>query len=343
MARFPKKSLERDDEMSIASESSSEEEVKSEGDPSTEQDDDNDDGDDSDSDDNVVDNDDDEEDEKFDGEEEEDEEGDDEEEEDVEGDEDEEEEDMVEDEEDGEDKDEEEVEEEDEEEVEVEDSVSDFSEGKESDDDEDEELEEDEEEEKELEEEEQDENKNQYRDDDDDEDEEDEDEGDDGKDEDYFQGTESSDEVDLPMDPVLEKIKAKYRTGYTYEGTSSDDEKGNQWIEERTSKLTDSDIGQYSNDNKDFLMIQKEMAAIRNRYDPDDYNGITEAMMKWSENEHVRNEFSNFRGIYEFIMHLHITYKVKLVENNTVRENRLLMDMMENVFGKYTKNHFPNM
>ena len=55
-------------------------------------------------------------------------------------------------------------------------------------------------------------------------------------------------------------------------------------------------------------------------------------MNAFTKNKEMLDAFSKFRGVCQFIMHIHKKYHVKLNDN---LDSELLLDTISNVLGKY--------
>jgi len=101
----------------------------------------------------------------------------------------------------------------------------------------------------------------------------------------------------------------------------------------RIGDLKEDQIGQYKCFERPFHHLTGAMKKIRetgHRYDSDEPDKIT-AIIESGELEDI---YDCFRGIYEFIIHLHNVYDVKLKPETPDDEDTLLRAVMETCFRK---------
>ena len=73
----------------------------------------------------------------------------------------------------------------------------------------------------------------------------------------------------------------------------------------RIEELEDPEIGQYEVKNKKFLAIADKITKIRAVYGPKQYEERTEAMSEFAQDGTTFREYTDFQGMYEFIIHIH--------------------------------------
>jgi hypothetical protein len=90
------------------------------------------------------------------------------------------------------------------------------------------------------------------------------------------------------------------------------DKEHSRWIMERIDELKDSEIGQYELKIKKFRSIIYKITEIRGEYGPEEYEERTKAMSDFADDRTTFTEYLDFQGMYEFIIHIHKIYGVKL-------------------------------
>ena len=114
-----------------------------------------------------------------------------------------------------------------------------------------------------------------------------------------------------------------------------------EWIFDRLTVLKDVEsegqIGTFDLSNKDFKRdVIYPLSNIRKNNAPDDYESIMKEVLELIEKDSFLKSFSNLRGIYEFIIHMHNEYEVKIDATMTEEKDCVLRETMENVMGKLT-------
>ncbi len=115
-----------------------------------------------------------------------------------------------------------------------------------------------------------------------------------------------------------------------------------RWIMEHIDELKDSEIGQYELKIAKFRSIIDKIVEMRGEYGHEEYEGRTKAMSEFAVDGTKLTEYSDFWGMYEFIIHIHKIYGVKLNKSMSDADNRVFVQTLGNVFSKYI-NHFESM
>jgi hypothetical protein len=118
-----------------------------------------------------------------------------------------------------------------------------------------------------------------------------------------------------------------------------------EWIFERILALEANQIGYYREGNTDFKELITSINTIRTDHvNPSD---LVEPISEFLQTENMKTVFSHFQGIYEFVIYMHNRYGVRLNANTSMEKDRVLVDMMQSAFCKYTNffslhflNHF---
>ena len=111
-------------------------------------------------------------------------------------------------------------------------------------------------------------------------------------------------------------------------------------IVERISKLEESEIGQYTYPGDSFLDLTRKMKSCRVENIPYDVEKSSMKLEEIVNRDGFDDIFTTFRRIYEFIIHLHKLYKVKLTADNPDDDKEfLLLNLLETTFRKYKTNY----
>jgi hypothetical protein len=112
------------------------------------------------------------------------------------------------------------------------------------------------------------------------------------------------------------------------------------WIQSRIDEIQEEEIGVFKKPTK-FFVVCREIEKIRETNNSDDYFRITTDVQAWADSRDVMKVFSSFRGIIEFIIHLHRLYEVPLAATKETAKDFLLLEIMENAIRK-CNNRFHN-
>jgi hypothetical protein len=107
-----------------------------------------------------------------------------------------------------------------------------------------------------------------------------------------------------------------------------------EWIFARISALETKQIGYYWEGNTDFKELITSINKIRTDHvNPSD---LVEPISELLQTENMNTVFSHFQGIYEFVIHMHNRCGVRLDANTSMEKDRVLVEMMQIAFRKYT-------
>jgi hypothetical protein len=125
------------------------------------------------------------------------------------------------------------------------------------------------------------------------------------------------------------------------------DEPKVEWIFERilASEANQSGYYYYQESNTDFKELITSINTIRTDHvNPSD---LVEPISELLQTENMKTVFSHFQGIYKFVIYMHNRYGVRLDANTSMEKDRVLVNMMQSAFRKYTNffslhllNHF---
>jgi flagellar biosynthesis GTPase FlhF len=107
-----------------------------------------------------------------------------------------------------------------------------------------------------------------------------------------------------------------------------------EWIQKRLDELNEKDIGNYTIP-PNFAAVYQETQKIRKKHSSDDYLSIATDVQAWADSSDVMNVFSSFRGIIEFIIHVHRLYEVPLTATKDTENDLLLLETIENAIRKF--------
>ena len=119
------------------------------------------------------------------------------------------------------------------------------------------------------------------------------------------------------------------------EAQGREEENPVQSIIDAMSNIPETEIGNFVQSNQAFKSFSRVITAFRKGTDGNDFQQISKNMTSVLELQEVDKLFNMFRGIYEFIMHIHKTYKVQLSANISTENNQLLAETMETAIRKY--------
>jgi len=142
--------------------------------------------------------------------------------------------------------------------------------------------------------------------------------------------TDSSDDED--EDEESEESEEEEEDDAEVEDDAEDENSEMDQIINRIEKMSDSEIGACITNNSGFIAVAQETNRIRSKYTMDNYKKLYAAMTAFTENETMIEAFENFRGVTQFIMHIHKVYNVKL--DVEVEHSDLIVDTIRNVLGK---------
>jgi hypothetical protein len=112
------------------------------------------------------------------------------------------------------------------------------------------------------------------------------------------------------------------------------DEPKVEWIFARISALETKQIGYYREGNTDFKELITSINKIRTDHvKPSD---VVKPILELLQTENMKTVFTRFQGIYEFVIHMHNRYGVRLNANTSMVKDCVLVDMMQTAFRKYT-------
>jgi hypothetical protein len=98
--------------------------------------------------------------------------------------------------------------------------------------------------------------------------------------------------------------------------------------------LEANQIGYYRQGNTDFMELITSMNTIQTDHvNPSD---LVEPISELLQTENMKTVFSHFQGIYEFVIYMYSRYGVRLNTNTSMEKDRVLVDMMQSAFRKYT-------
>jgi hypothetical protein len=124
-----------------------------------------------------------------------------------------------------------------------------------------------------------------------------------------------------------------------------EDEPEVEWIFKRISALETEQISCYWEGNTDFNELITSIYKIRKGHVK--LSDVVEPISELLQTENMKTVFTHLQGIYEFIIHMHNRYGVRLNANTSMVKDRVLVDMMQTAFRKYTNffslhllNHF---
>ena len=123
--------------------------------------------------------------------------------------------------------------------------------------------------------------------------------------------------------------------------TPSEREEGNEIFDRRITdifdtiaKMTETEIGIFPQSNDGFLALERVVESMRRDTTGNDFSEISIRMLNVLELYEIDKLVKTFRGIYEFIIHIHNVYQVELSRNNSIENNQLLVETMETAFRK---------
>jgi hypothetical protein len=67
-----------------------------------------------------------------------------------------------------------------------------------------------------------------------------------------------------------------------------------------------------------------------------EFSDMVQPFSELLQTQNMKKVFTHLQGIYEFIIHMHKRYGVQLNANTSVSKDRVLVDMMQTAFRKYT-------
>ena len=146
-----------------------------------------------------------------------------------------------------------------------------------------------------------------------------------------------SNKVDKSQDEVKEDVNNE-EDGNKDKVEESDASKS-KWIFDRILDMPNDEIGKCSAGNRAFVGMAAKLEKVRQGHDPVDYHSVSKAIATFLEDEEFKGVFSNFRGIYEFIIYVHRLYAVKLNPDADDEKDALLLSTMSDTFRKFTS-HF---
>jgi hypothetical protein len=118
-----------------------------------------------------------------------------------------------------------------------------------------------------------------------------------------------------------------------------------EWIFASISALETKQIGWYREGNTDFKELITSINEIRT--DHLKLSDVVEPISELLQTENMKTVFTHFQGIYKFVIHMHNRYGVRLNANTSMVKDRVLVEMMQTAFRKYTNffslhvlNHF---
>jgi hypothetical protein len=105
-------------------------------------------------------------------------------------------------------------------------------------------------------------------------------------------------------------------------------------IIDKIEGLEESEIDICRSDNASFLYVTTKTNEIRERCNLDNFEVLKEEMIAFATDKKTIEAFTKFRGICQFIMHIHKRYNVKLTEESAYSDS--VLDIIRNVLCKYT-------
>jgi hypothetical protein len=148
---------------------------------------------------------------------------------------------------------------------------------------------------------------------------------------------------DSDFDEVNSKDDVAATRDVKNEEVKEDDEESDEDVEtkalfEQISNLQEEDIGQFSVSNEKFIKLSNRFAEIRETGGLFNFQVLPDELSALMKTKLLNGVYKNFRGMYEFIIHMHKVYEVPLDENAGTYESNVLLDTMECAFRKYV-NH----
>jgi hypothetical protein len=107
-------------------------------------------------------------------------------------------------------------------------------------------------------------------------------------------------------------------------------------ILDRIKDVKESQKGEYTDFVDEFHILIEKMKRARIEYVPYDSVDSSITISELINSSELHNIFSCFRGIYEFIIHLHKVYDVKLNAGTPKKEDEQLCELLEVTIRKYT-------
>ena len=98
-------------------------------------------------------------------------------------------------------------------------------------------------------------------------------------------------------------------------------------------QLDPASIGNFPSGNKLFVDLSTSLNVIRT--ENPDFPSMLSQMTEMITKDDTKSVFRQFRGISEFIIHIHRDYGVKLNSNTSEGKNSVLLEAMESAFRKY--------
>ncbi len=107
------------------------------------------------------------------------------------------------------------------------------------------------------------------------------------------------------------------------------------------TEVTEAEIGGFTRNNTVMRRFSKEVKKIRDDTQGSNYESIASQMLKLLEKDKYCHLFEELRRMYEFIIHMHNKYSVKLNKDISDEVDRSTAQMMQSACRKYTE-HFVN-
>ena len=103
------------------------------------------------------------------------------------------------------------------------------------------------------------------------------------------------------------------------------------------TEVTEAEIGGFRRSNTVLKRFSKEVNKIRDDTQGSNYESIASLMLKLLEKDEYCHLFEELRRMYEFIIHIHNKYSVKLNKDISDEVDCATSQMMESAFRKYTE------
>jgi hypothetical protein len=169
---------------------------------------------------------------------------------------------------------------------------------------------------------------------------EDEDEYGDGDEEDEYdeRNEDENEEKDVEDEEDEEEVEEKEQPDEEEEeedeGQAGDEDTEMGHIIDKIEGLEESEIDICRSDNASFFYVTTKTNEIRERCNLDNFELLKEEMIAFATDKKTIEAFTKFRGICQFIMHIHKRYNVKLTEESAYSDS--VLDIIRNVLCKYT-------
>jgi hypothetical protein len=156
------------------------------------------------------------------------------------------------------------------------------------------------------------------------------------------EGVDDSSVLDDPtFEPdEIEQEEEEPETAMSFEEEVNEEEKvetssPTEW--KLRTEVTEAEIGRFRRSNTTLKLFSHHVNKIRDDTQGSNYELIASLMLKLLEKDAYCHLFEELRRMYEFIIHIHNKYSVKLNKDISDEVDCATSQMMESAFRKYTE------